>query len=172
MIMKKILGVLAVVLLMVIAVCGCSSDPIPMPSAKAITAFSLNGVVATINETAKTITATMPFNTDVTNLVATFTTTGVIVRVGSTVQISGTTVNDFTNPVIYTVTAANASTQNYTVTVSVSNDYTSANIGLLKYVPAGSFQRDDTPANISTISTSFRMSEKEITRAQFLAVMG
>jgi len=52
-----------------------------------------------------------------------------------------------------------------------SGDYTSANIGTLKYVPAGSFQRDSTSTNISTVS-AFRMSEYEITRAQFLAIMG
>jgi hypothetical protein len=48
----------------------------------------------------------MPTGTDVTALVATFTKTGVIVRVGLNVQVSGTTANDFTNPVTYTVTAA------------------------------------------------------------------
>ena len=53
-----------------------------------------------------------------------------------------------------------------------SNDYTSTNIGTLKYVPAGSFQRDSTSTNISTISTAFRMSQYEITRAQFLAIIG
>jgi hypothetical protein len=89
-------------------------------SAKAITAFSLDGMAATINETAKTITVIMPFGTDVTALVATFTTTGVSVTRGSTLQISGTTVNDFTSPVVYTVTAANDTTQNYTVTVNIT----------------------------------------------------
>jgi len=53
-----------------------------------------------------------------------------------------------------------------------ASDYTSANIGLLKYVPAGSFQRDPTSTNVSTISTAFRMSAYEITREQYLAVMG
>ena len=52
------------------------------------------------------------------------------------------------------------------------NDITSPNIGLLKVVPAGSFQRDSTPTNISVITSAFRMSEKEITRAQFLTIMG
>ena len=52
-----------------------------------------------------------------------------------------------------------------------SNDYTSTYIGTLKYVPAGSFQRDDGPLNISTVS-AFRMSEYEITREQFEAVTG
>ena len=61
---------------------------------------------------------TVPFGTDVTQLVATFTTTGASVKVGSTVQVSGTTANDFTSPVTYTVTAADASTQAYVVTVT------------------------------------------------------
>ena len=54
---------------------------------------------------------------------------------------------------------------------SSAGDYTSALIGTLKYVPAGSFQRDATSTNISTVS-AFRMSQHEITRAQFLAIMG
>jgi hypothetical protein len=89
-------------------------------SAKAITAFSLAGVVGTINETKRTIAVTMPFGTDVTALVATFTKIGVSVNVGSTLQISGVTDNDFTSPVVYKVTAADASTQDYTVTVKVA----------------------------------------------------
>src|SRR5450756_1575986 len=89
--MKKIYMLLVAVLIVVITGCGGggSSDPIPAPpsSVKAITAFSLAGVVGTINETGKTIAVTMPFGTDVTVLVATFTTTGASVKVGSTVQI-------------------------------------------------------------------------------------
>ena len=42
----------------------------------------------------------------------------------------------------------------------------------LKEVPAGSFQRDSTTTNISVITFAFRMSDKEITRAQFSAIMG
>ena len=84
---------------------------------KSITAFSLNGVAGTINEAGKTITVTMPADTDVTALVATFTAPGASVKVGSTVQVSGTMPNNFTSPVVYTVTAVDAETQNYTVTV-------------------------------------------------------
>jgi hypothetical protein len=40
--------------------------------------------------------------------------------VGATPQVSATTANDFTNPVIYTVTAVDASTKDYTVTVTFS----------------------------------------------------
>jgi hypothetical protein len=93
---------------------------VALSSAKAITSFILNGVAGTINETNKTIGVTMPYGTSVTNLVATFTTTGASVKVGSTVQVSGTTANDFTLPVTYTVTAADSSTQDYTVTVTVA----------------------------------------------------
>ena len=89
-------------------------------TAKAITAFSLNGVTGTINETNKTVAVTMPYGTSVTALVATFTTTGTSVAVGATAQISGTTANDYTSPVRYTVTAADSSTVNYTVTVTVA----------------------------------------------------
>ena len=55
-----------------------------------------------------------------------------------------------------------------------SNDYTSIYIGTLKYVPAGSFQRDgyNSNLNISTITTAFRMSKYEITMEQFVDVTG
>src|ERR1035437_3066089 len=71
--------------------------------AKAITSYSLNGVAGTINETAKTIAVTMPFGTNVTALVATFTSTGTgPVTVGGLAQSSGVTPNDFTPLVLYT----------------------------------------------------------------------
>ena len=61
----------------------------------------------------------MPYGTDVTALVATFTTTGTGVTVGAVAQTSGTTSNDFTSPVAYTVTAADSTTSTYTATVAV-----------------------------------------------------
>ena len=93
----------------------------PADSAKAITAFGFANpaVTGTINETAHTIAVTVPFGTSVTALVATFTTTGAAVKVGSTPQTSGSTPNDFTKPVTYTVTAADFTTQDYLVTVTV-----------------------------------------------------
>ena len=92
-------------------------------SAKAFTAYSIAGfpaVAGTINEAAKTIAVTMPFGTDVTALVATFTSTGSSVKVGTAVQTSTATANNFSAPVAYTVTAADASTATYTVSVSVA----------------------------------------------------
>jgi len=106
---------------------GGSDNSVPPSSAKAITAFSFTSPAATgvINESAKTISVTIPSGTNVTALVATFTTTGVSVNVGSTLQVSGSTPNDFTNPALYTVTAADASTVTYTVTVTVAAATTS-----------------------------------------------
>ncbi|MFC3747289.1 S-layer homology domain-containing protein [Paenibacillus sp. GCM10012306] len=93
-------------------------------SAKAITAFGFGGlssaVTGTVNESNKTIALTVPYGTNVTSLVPTFTTTGASVKVGSTTQASGTTQQNFTEPVIYTVVAADNTTQDYTVTVTVA----------------------------------------------------
>lgn len=91
-----------------------------LSGAKAITAYSISGVAGTINETAKTIAVTLPSGTSGTALVATFTTTGTSVKVGAIAQASGTTANDFTNPVTYTVIAADGTTSTYTVTVTVT----------------------------------------------------
>ena len=52
-------------------------------------------VAGTINETAKTIALSLPYGTAITALVASFTTTGSSVKVGSTAQVSGTTANGF-----------------------------------------------------------------------------
>jgi hypothetical protein len=89
-------------------------------SAKAITSYALNGTAGTINETAtpKSIAVTMPKGTNVTALVATFTTTGAVVKAGAVTQKSGTTTNDFTSPVAYTITAGDGSTAIYNVTVT------------------------------------------------------
>ena len=91
-------------------------------SAKAMTAFVFASPATTgvINETLHTIALTVPFGTDLRALVATFTTTGASVAIAGAPQTSGTTPNDFTNPVTYTVMAADSSTQDYVVTVAVA----------------------------------------------------
>jgi formylglycine-generating enzyme required for sulfatase activity len=65
-------------------------------------------------------------------------------------------------------------TKDYVVTVTriMANEYISSTIGIIRFVPAGRFQRDATASNISVISMAFRMSQHEITRLQFLAIMG
>jgi hypothetical protein len=91
--------------------------------AKAMTAYSFAGFVGaagTIDEAAKTIAVTVPNGTDVTALVATFTTTGTGVMVGTAAQTSAVTANDFTAPVAYIVTAADGTTATYAVSVSAA----------------------------------------------------
>ena len=78
---------------------------------------SVNGV---INKMAGTITVEAVKDTEVTALKATFTTTAsATVKVGSTSQTSGTTENDFSSPVVYTLTL-DGETKTYTVTVNVA----------------------------------------------------
>jgi hypothetical protein len=84
--------------------------------AKAITQFYLDGEKGTINESAHTITVNFEASKILTNLTADFVNTGVIVEANSNPQVSGITMNDFTNPVVYTVTADDGSKQPYTVT--------------------------------------------------------
>ena len=119
----------AVVAIVLAAGCGNTDTNTPTTpsggsasSAKAITAFRftsppVNGI---ISEATHAIALTVPAGTDVTALVATFTETGTRVTVGGALQVSGVTPNNFTNPVVYTVTAANGTTVNYTVTVTVA----------------------------------------------------
>jgi len=89
-------------------------------SAKLLTAYSLNGVTGIINTTNKTISVYLPYGTSVVDLIATFTTTGASIAVSGTPQVSGTTSDNFTLPVVYTVTASDASTSSYTVTITLA----------------------------------------------------
>ncbi len=116
---------------------------------KAITAFNFNGlspaVVGVINEGNHTVSLTVPYGTDVTALVPS------ISIAGTSVSPAGGVAKNFTNPVIYTVTAADASTQAYTVTVTFAPHLglskTSFNFGSVQYGTA-------TPAETSTVSNS------------------
>ena len=108
-------------LLFIMVISSCRGDN-TISSAKAITAFLFTNPAAAgaIDENAKTVAVTVPNGTNVTALIAWFSTTGASVHVAGTRQVSGTTTNDFTNPVAYTVTAADGSTTVYTVTVTVT----------------------------------------------------
>ncbi|MGO4110403.1 S-layer homology domain-containing protein [Paenibacillus sp. YAF4_2] len=87
---------------------------------KEIQTFSLDGVAGTVNEETHTISVVLPFDSSRDYKVASFTTNGQFVKIGSTLQVSGTTENDFTDPQTYTVFAENGLTQNYVVTVSLA----------------------------------------------------
>ncbi len=88
--------------------------------------FSEQTGVAVIDTAAKTVDIEVETGTDVTGLIATFSlSTGASAAVGATPQVSGTTENDFTAAVTYVVTALDASTQNWTITVTVDDSPTS-----------------------------------------------
>ncbi|GHV96226.1 hypothetical protein AGMMS50293_25460 [Spirochaetia bacterium] len=78
---------------------------------KDITGFSFTSLMKTGTIDGMDISATVPYGTNITSLTPTVTHTGV--------SYSPTGAQDFTNPVTYTVTAANGSTKSYTVTVTV-----------------------------------------------------
>lgn len=83
---------------------------------KQITSFKFVAPPATgeINEAAKTITLDVPEGTDVTALVPTIT-----ISDKATVNPASGQPQNFTHPVVYTVTAENESTAQYTVTVKI-----------------------------------------------------
>lgn len=123
-------------------------------SDKDITAFSLQlaatplggptptpSYVGVINESAlpnPTISVTVPAGTNLTatNFYATFTTTGSSVKIGLTVQNSGTLpTNKFISPKTYTVTSVDGlTTKNYVVTVTVAPDPTAKDITVFSFV--------------------------------------
>ena len=80
-------------------------------TAKDITAFSFASPSATGVITGTNIAVTAPLGTDLTALVPTITHSGVSISPNSGVA------QNFTNPVTYTVTAADGSTKEYVVTV-------------------------------------------------------
>lgn len=121
----KVPAVVLVCLALLAIRCGGGGGPptgAATSDAKAITSFSIVNPAASgvIDENAKTITINLPCGTDVSALVATFSTTGASVKIGSTVQVSGTTPNNFSGPVVYTVTAADGTSVAYTVNVRVA----------------------------------------------------
>jgi hypothetical protein len=110
--------------------------------------FATPSASGSIDPTAKTVSISVPTGSDRSNLVATFVVSPeAAVTVGSDAQQSGTTPNDFTNPVVYTVTAQDGTTTNeYTVTVteapaSTGNDFLA-------------FSLDTTPVSIGSIDTA------------------
>ncbi|MBN2811612.1 MAG: hypothetical protein JXP39_06940, partial [Spirochaetales bacterium] len=129
------------VLIAIITLASCT-NPVSEPDQvsilkKDIVSFSFSSeananlsdnIVGTISGTE--ITVTVPYNTDVTALVATFTVSPeASAKVNGTAQASGKTLNDFTNPVSYAVVATDGSIKNYIVIVvtapNTANDITS-----------------------------------------------
>lgn len=102
--------------LLAIALCGCSNpfNGLPVSNTKSITAFYLNSpwVTGTINEATHTIELEL-YGADVTRLTPT------IVHSGLSISPASGMARDFSRPVAYTVTAADGTTQEYSVSVVV-----------------------------------------------------
>ncbi|MFT3839464.1 MAG: hypothetical protein QM723_20945 [Myxococcaceae bacterium] len=80
-------------------------------SSKEITSFTINGVSGGINGTS--ISLTLPVGTNAASL------TPQIAHTGASINPPSGAAHDFTNPVTYTVTAADGSTRDYQVSVTV-----------------------------------------------------
>lgn len=94
---------------------GSFEDWVPPSADPEFVTYKFEGidpvVVGLIDKDAKTVTATVPFATDLTSLVATYTVNeGTMVKIGETSQESGVTANDFTNPVVYSLSTEDGST--------------------------------------------------------------
>lgn len=105
-----------------------------LSSAKAITAFSFNAlspvVNGTINEANKTVALIVPASTNRTALVPTIT-----ISEKATVDPASGAAKDFTTPVVYTVTAEDGTTVQYTVTVSLSTGIEDQTAGRFRVYP-------------------------------------
>ena len=88
---------------------------------KDILTFAVNNEIGTSTIGDGTIAVEVAATADVTTLVATFTLSdAATVKVGTNDQVSGTTANDFTSPVTYTVTAQDGTSKDWIVTVTKS----------------------------------------------------
>jgi hypothetical protein len=101
--------------------CGSDEPEPPVKSAaKNISSFNFSGlnpeVVGTISESDKKVTLNVPFEADVTALIP-----SIQISEKATISPASGTAQNFTNPVTYTVTAEDGSTQAYMVTVTISD---------------------------------------------------
>jgi hypothetical protein len=118
--MKKYLLVVNVLLLLLTA---CKKDIRYPSTSDDLLSFSFTTNINPVLKTAdlsctisdSLVTGTMETPVDRTALVATFETSDATVTVNGVVQVSGVTVNNFTNPVIYTVTSKEGEVKQYVV---------------------------------------------------------
>ncbi|MEZ0610201.1 IPT/TIG domain-containing protein [Fibrella sp. WM1] len=97
--------------------CKKTDDPVAAKSSdKSITAFAFNSLSPAVNATisGNTITATVPVGTNLSALAPT-----IALPTGAVVSPASGVAQNFANPVTYTVTAEDGTTQTYTVTVSI-----------------------------------------------------
>jgi hypothetical protein len=110
---------LVLILISIVLMSSCNTEPNPIMLKYSIsTDRAYPGYIS-----GSTITQVVPPATDLSILVASFTITGAKVRIGASEQVSGVTVNDFsdTNSQVYTVEMADGRTRDYTVTVKTGS---------------------------------------------------
>ncbi len=76
-------------------------------------------------------------------------------------------------PILVRVTAENGTQKTYRIVVTraFDNNLSTPALGTFVFVPAGAFQRDADPANVTSVA-AFWMSPEEITRSQWTTVSG
>ncbi|MEE9364353.1 MAG: hypothetical protein V3U92_17260 [Cellulophaga sp.] len=157
--LKSFLGIITLIVLLA----SCSKEDSPekkvvLSSEKQLTNFTFSAtdnatfsqdVTTTINEGTKLITATLPSDTDVTALSPTL-------AVSTKASVSPTGVQDFTNPITYTVTAEDGTKATYTATF-VSNSSA-------KQITSFVFLAADNETFNSTTSLNINEATKEISK--------
>lgn len=110
--MKVPLLTLSLLTSLVVFLISCGDDDASPNKENSITSFSINGTEATINESSKTISLDL-LETELTSLTPVIT-----ISQNAEVNPASGVSQDFTNPVIYTVTAEDGGMETYTVTVT------------------------------------------------------
>ncbi|MEI6093071.1 MAG: DUF5018 domain-containing protein, partial [bacterium] len=132
----------------------------PLSSNKNIEGFFILDFYSMIAGTEIFITA--PYGTDITSLAPT-----IFVSEGASVSPGSGVINDFTEPAIYTVTAEDGSTKEYTVLITVDNKVTFIADGIgfrMASVPGGlTFPTGLDDIDTATVANSFWIGETEVT---------
>jgi hypothetical protein len=116
---------------------GIFANVCDLSTANDLLSFNFTNPVGTVSTSGNTITLTLPNGTNpsvLTSLIASFTSSPKsTVSIGQVVQVSGQTANDFSASKVYTVTAEDGSTKNYTVTVIIQQSPKSTEKDFLTY---------------------------------------
>ena len=136
------LWLFAIVICLVICVEGCRKDS----SEKSLNTFFFEAsnnpgltfnIFIQIDSESGLITTTLPVGVNIRLLVASFSFTGKQVTVNNVKQISGVTVNDFSSPVEYVVTAEDNSIRRYSVELKVVTHNTITSFEFWSYLNPG-----------------------------------
>lgn len=129
---------------------GCKTEEVLKSTEKKIVSFKLNGisnVVSTsIDESTRSISFVLPPLTNVSSI-----TPIIDISLKSTINPASGLIQNFTNPVVYTVTAEDGTTQTYTVTILVQKNIAKdiLSLKIIDYSPVLDGKIDATTKKIS-----------------------